>query len=47
MRILQQGGNAIDAGVAAGICINVIQPDLTNFGGVAPMIIYLAERRRR
>ena len=42
MRILQQGGNAIDAGVAAGICINVTQPDLTNLGGVAPMIIYLA-----
>ncbi len=43
MRILQQGGNAIDAGVAAGICINVTQPDLTNFGGVAPIILYLAK----
>lgn len=42
MRILQQGGNAIDAGVAAGICINVTQPDLTNLGGVAPIILYLA-----
>lgn len=42
MRILGQGGNAIDAGVAAGICINVVQPDLTNFGGVAPIILYLA-----
>lgn len=45
MRILQQGGNAIDAGVAAGICINVTQPDLTNFGGVAPIIIYLAKTK--
>ncbi|SAL46107.1 gamma-glutamyltransferase [Caballeronia sordidicola] len=43
MRILHKGGNAIDAGVAAGICINVTQPDLTNFGGVAPIIIYLAK----
>jgi gamma-glutamyltranspeptidase/glutathione hydrolase len=46
MRILQQGGNAIDAGVAAGICINVTQPDLTNFGGVAPIILYLAKTRQ-
>jgi gamma-glutamyltranspeptidase/glutathione hydrolase len=45
MRILQRGGNAIDAGVAAGVCINVVQPDLTNLGGVAPIIIYLAKTR--
>jgi len=43
-RMLDAGGNAIDAGVAAGICINVLQPDMTNFGGVAPIIMYLAER---
>lgn len=43
MRILERGGNAIDAGVATGICINVVQPDWTNFGGVAPIIVYLAE----
>ncbi len=45
MRILDKGGNAIDAGVAAGICINITQPDLTNFGGVAPIILYLAKTR--
>lgn len=45
MRILRKGGNAIDAGVAAGICINVVQPDLTNLGGVAPIIIYLAKTK--
>jgi gamma-glutamyltranspeptidase/glutathione hydrolase len=39
-RILAQGGNAIDAGVAAGICLNVVLPDLTSFGGVAPIIVY-------
>ena len=42
-RILEQGGNAVDAGVAAGIAINVTLPENTNFGGVAPIIIYLAE----
>ncbi len=40
MRILRQGGNAIDAGVAAGICIDVLLPDLCNFGGVAPIIVH-------
>lgn len=43
MRILRQGGNAIDAGVAAGICIDVVLPDLCNFGGVAPIMIYDAK----
>lgn len=42
VRILEMGGNAIDAGVAAGLCINVLQPDMTNLGGVAPIILYSA-----
>ena len=37
-RILEQGGNAADAGVAAGLCINVLEPELAHFGGVAPII---------
>ncbi len=43
--ILEAGGNAIDAGVAAGIALGVLHTDLVNFAGVAPMIIYLAEQR--
>ena len=39
-RILEDGGNAIDAGVASGIAINVTLPHATNFGGVAPIAIY-------
>lgn len=42
VRILEAGGNAIDAGVAAGLCVNVLQPDMTNLGGVAPIILYSA-----
>ena len=42
MRIFRQGGNAIDAGVAAGICIDVLLPDLCSFGGVAPIILHHA-----
>ena len=37
-QILEQGGNAADAGVAAGLCINVVQPKSASFGGVAPII---------
>ncbi|MDQ4044242.1 MAG: gamma-glutamyltransferase, partial [Chloroflexota bacterium] len=40
MRMLRRGGNAIDAGVAAGICIDVLLPDLCSFGGVAPIIVF-------
>lgn len=43
IRILEMGGNAIDAGVAGGLCINVLQPDLTSLGGVAPIILYSAK----
>jgi gamma-glutamyltranspeptidase / glutathione hydrolase len=43
--ILEAGGNAVDAGAAAGIALGVLQTDLVNFAGVAPMVIYLAERR--
>ena len=38
MRILEEGGNAADAGVAAGICINMVETGFTQFGGVAPII---------
>jgi gamma-glutamyltranspeptidase/glutathione hydrolase len=41
-KILEAGGNAIDAGVAAGISLGVVQPEYVNFAGVAPIIIYSA-----
>lgn len=40
LRLLEQGGNATDAGVAAGLCLNVVQPEYTNLGGVAPIILF-------
>ena len=43
--ILEAGGNAVDAGVAAGIALSVLQSDLVNFAGVAPMMIYRARER--
>ncbi len=44
--MLANGGNAIDAGVAAGLVVNVVHHDMTNFGGVAPIIIRSAETDR-
>ena len=43
-RILEQGGNATDAGVAAGIVLNVTLPQYTSFGGVAPIMVHDAGR---
>jgi len=42
-RILEEGGNAIDAGIASGITLNITMPHMTSFAGVAPIIIYLAK----
>jgi len=39
-RMFERGGNAIDAGVAAGIALNVLERHLTDFGGVAPTIVF-------
>ena len=44
--ILEAGGNAIDAGVAAGIALGVVHSDLVQFAGVAPIMIYLAQEDR-
>ncbi|MGI8972021.1 MAG: gamma-glutamyltransferase family protein [Dehalococcoidia bacterium] len=43
MRILDSGGNAIDAGVAAGICLGILLSDFVSFAGVAPILVYDAK----
>src|SRR5262249_14815959 len=45
-RILEAGGNAVDAGVAAGIALGVVHSDIVNFAGVAPLMVYEAKRRQ-
>lgn len=40
--ILEHGGNAIDAGVAGGIALSVLQCEFVNFAGVAPILVHLA-----
>lgn len=41
-RVLEAGGNAVDAGVAGGIALGVLQSDIVNVAGVAPILVYLA-----
>ncbi len=43
--VLEAGGNAVDAGVAAGIALGVLHSDLVNVAGVAPIMIYRADQR--
>ena len=40
--VLEAGGNAVDAGVAAGLALGVVQSDYVNVAGVAPMVVYMA-----
>ena len=44
-QILEDGGNAIAAGVCAGIALGILQSDLVSIGGVAPIILYSAEHQ--
>ena len=43
LQVLEAGGNAVDAGVAVGLCINVLESEMAGFGGVAPTMIRMAD----
>jgi gamma-glutamyltranspeptidase/glutathione hydrolase len=45
-RVLDGGGNAIDAGVTAAMALAVLQPDIVSFAGVAPTLVYLKDEQR-
>ncbi len=44
MGVLEKGGNAFDAAVAAGFALQVVEPHLNGPGGEVPIILYRAER---
>lgn len=44
--ILERGGNAFDAAVAAGFTLQVVEPHLNGPGGEAPMILHVAGEDR-
>jgi gamma-glutamyltranspeptidase/glutathione hydrolase len=41
-RMLAAGGNAVDAGVAAGFTLGVVHPDMVSVAGVAPILVHIA-----
>ena len=41
-RMLAAGGNAVDAGVAAGFTLGVVHPDMVSVAGVAPILVHVA-----
>ncbi len=47
MAVLERGGNAFDAAVAAGFTLNVAEPHLNGPGGDAPIIIHDAKTGRQ
>ena len=46
LRMLELGGNAIDAGVAMGFALALLKPDQNGIGGECPILVYSADRGR-
>ena len=44
MAVLERGGNAFDAAVAAGFTLQVVEPHLNGPGGEVPIVLYSADR---
>ncbi len=46
LRLLETGGNAVDAGVAAGFALALLKPQSVGIGGEGPILIHLAKEGR-
>src|ERR1700736_680068 len=46
LRLLEAGGNAIDAGVAAGFALALLKPQSVGRGGEGPILLHQAQQGR-
>lgn len=46
LRIMEQGGNAIDAAAAMCFCLNLLEPQNCGIGGEAPTLIYSSKEQK-
>jgi gamma-glutamyltranspeptidase/glutathione hydrolase len=46
LHILEEGGNAVDAGVGMGFALAVLEPYIYGIGGEVPILVYLADEKR-
>src|ERR1700736_5411315 len=46
LSLLERGGNAVDAGVAAGFALALLKPQSVGIGGGGPLLISLGQQRR-
>lgn len=45
-RIMEQGGNAVDAAAAMCFCLNLLEPHMNGIGGEVPTLIYSAKEKK-
>jgi len=45
-RILEAGGNAVDAAAAVCLCLNLLEPHMNGLGGEVPTLVYSAKEKK-
>ena len=46
LRVLQEGGNAVDASATMWFCLSLLKPHLIGVGGECPILLYLGDEEK-
>ena len=46
LRVLQKGGNAVDASATMWFCLSLLKPHLIGVGGECPILLYLGDEEK-